>query len=460
MKKIKNLIGITFWLCIHLSCKKSDFLNKKPSTNINDPKTLSDFRLLLDNANVMNSGGGLAQASADDHIVSYSTYQTATITERNAYIWNKDLYGGDTGITDWNVPYQAVFYANVVLEGLAKSDSASSADGQYLKGWALFARAFAFYELTRNFCKPYDANSADQDLGIPLRLSSAIDYLKPRSTLRQSFNQIFADLNESLILLPAERPATNLNRPSKIAAYALLARIYLDRRDYSKAEENADKALGLYSTLIDYAAVSQTSATPFSKTNDELICNYGQSLAYSFLTANYIGAPDKVSPLLIALYASDDLRLKVYYGKNEDGSFYKKRGYNGFGLYPFIGLATDELYLIKAECLARRGETKLSMDKLNQLLVLRFDKRSIYRPLTALSSSEALEKILLERRKELIWRGLRWHDIKRLNKEGADIILSRTLNGTTYTLLPNDPKYVFPIPGDEIALSRIEQNIR
>ncbi|PTT01392.1 RagB/SusD family nutrient uptake outer membrane protein, partial [Pedobacter sp. HMWF019] len=366
----------------------------------------------------------------------------------------------DTGISDWNLPYQTIFYANIVLEGLVKSDSASSTKGQYLKGWALFSRAFAFYNLTRTFCKAYDAASANTDLGIPLRLASAIDYLKPRASLKESYNQIFADLNESLSLLPSERPSANLNRPSKIAAYALLARISLDMRNYTAAEKYAEQALALYSKLIDYNVVSQTSMTPFSRTNDELICNYGQYGNYSYMTANYVEAPDRVSALLIALYAPSDLRLKVFYGQNADGSFYKKRGYNGNGFYPFTGLATDELYLIKAECLARRNETKSAMDKLNQLLALRFDKSKTFQPVNASSSADALTKILLERRKELVWRGMRWNDLKRLNKEGANITLSRVLNGITYTLPPNDSRYVFPIPNDEITLSGIEQNPR
>ncbi|NRF38359.1 RagB/SusD family nutrient uptake outer membrane protein [Pedobacter foliorum] len=456
----KTWIYIIAVLLIIPSCKKSDFLNKKPSSLINIPSTLTDFQLLLDNTIVMNTTGGLSQVSADDHEISSTNYQTISTTERNAYIWDKVLYGAEIGIQDWNAPYQQVFYANVVLEGLAKSDSATSAQAQTLKGWALFARAFAFYDLTRNFCKAYDDKSADQDLGIPLRLSSSIDYLKPRSTLQQSFNQIFDDLNASIALLPSERPSANLNRPSKIAAYALLSRVYLDMRNYKDAEYYADQTLTFYSTLIDYNTVNQTSTTPFSRTNDELICNYSQVPTYGFLTGSHSTYPVRISSSLIKLYSENDLRLKVYYSEVPEGGYYKKRGYNGMGFYPFTGLATDEQYLIKAECLARRGETKLAMDKLNLLLINRFDKRITFKPLTALSSEEALSKILLERRKELVWRNLRWHDIKRLNKGGANITLTRTLNGIGYTLPPNDARYVFSIPNDEIALSGIEQNNR
>jgi len=460
MNCTRTWICITLVLVATISCKKSDFLNKKPNSTINYPSTLTDFQLLLDNTIAMNNTGGLSQISADDHEISSENYQLISGTERNAYIWNKVLFGDGIDIQDWSAPYKQIFYANVVLEGLAKSDSATSARAQTLKGWALFARAFAFYDLTRNFCRTYDASSASQDLGIPLRLSSGIDYIKQRGTLQQSFDQIFVDINASISLLPEERPSANLNRPSKIAGYALLSRIYLDMRDYSKAEYYADRSLALYSTLIDYNTISQTSSTPFSRTNDELICNYSQAPGYGFLSLNYSSSFARISPALIKLYSINDLRLKVYYGEATEGGYYKKRGYNGMGLYPFTGLATDEQYLIKAECLARRGETKLAMDKLNLLLINRFDKRVTFKPLTAHSSDDALSKILLERRKELVWRDLRWHDVKRLNKEGASITLTRIVNGITYSLPPNDPRYIFPIPNDEIALTGIEQNIR
>ena len=80
--------------------------------------------------------------------------------------------------------------------------------------------------------------------------------------------------------------------------------------------------------------------------------------------------------------------------------------------------------------------------------------------MTATSVSDALQKIQVERRKELVWRGLRWTDIKRYNKEGAGISLIRILNGTTYTLTPNSNLFVLPIPSDEIDISGIIQNPR
>jgi hypothetical protein len=67
---------------------------------------------------------------------------------------------------------------------------------------------------------------------------------------------------------------------------------------------------------------------------------------------------------------------------------------------------------------------------------------------------------LLERRRELLFRGLRFTDLLRLNKEGYQIALLRNLNGQQYALPPNSPLYVLPIPPDEIALTGEEQNPR
>jgi len=70
-------------------------------------------------------------------------------------------------------------------------------------------------------------------------------------------------------------------------------------------------------------------------------------------------------------------------------------------------------------------------------------------------------KILVERRKELVLRNVRWFDLRRLNKDPrlAKTLL-RKLNGQVYQLPPNDPRYTQYIPQSVIDLSGIEQNIR
>lgn len=459
---MKNYIVATYAFCLLTfiyGCKKSEFLDKKPSTNLLTPTTLADFQGLLDNTVEMNQTGGLCLMSSDEIQVSDTDWPTGSSTERNSYIWAKDIYAGDTKISDWNELYQQVFYANSVLDGLQQSPNLNTAQGQYLKGWALFARAFAFYDLTRTFCKAYNASTAGSDLGIPLRLKSGIDQIEQRASLQSSYTQILNDLTEALPLLPDTRPTQYFNRPTKPAVYAFLARLYLDMRNYSQAEVNADLALKSYNTLIDYNTVDSTTDIPFSKTNAELIYYAVQVPDYGDFTPVGDFTDGKIPVQLLKSYQNGDLRPGIFFGDYGDGTFYRKGGYDGNDNYSFTGFATDELYLIKAECLARDGQTTQAMSEVNALLINRF-KNTLYSPLNASTASEALTKILTERKKELVWRGLRWYDMKRLNAEGANISLTRIVEGQQYSLLPNDNRWVLPIPSDEIIQSGIAQNPR
>jgi hypothetical protein len=51
-------------------------------------------------------------------------------------------------------------------------------------------------------------------------------------------------------------------------------------------------------------------------------------------------------------------------------------------------------------------------------------------------------------------------DIKRLNKEGRNIIVKRKIGSDRIELLPNDNRYAWPIPPDIIELSGMKQNPR
>jgi hypothetical protein len=167
-----------------------------------------------------------------------------------------------------------------------------------------------------------------------------------------------------------------------------------------------------------------------------------------------------VDSTLYRSYDVNDLRRTVFYGVSGATPFWKGSYYNNGATYTiFNGIATDELYLNRAEARARAGNTADAMADLNALLVKRW-KTGTFIDLTAISSPEALEKILVERRKELAFRGLRWTDLRRLNLEGANITLTRVINNTTYTLPPNDLRWVLLIPEIEVNRSGIPQNPR
>ena len=79
----------------------------------------------------------------------------------------------------------------------------------------------------------------------------------------------------------------------------------------------------------------------------------------------------------------------------------------------------------------------------------------------AFNQEEALALVLTERRKELLFRGLRWTDLKRYNLESSSAeTLVRKIDQQEYKLDPNDLRYVFLIPSYVMTAAKFEQNPR
>ncbi|SDF61646.1 SusD family protein [Chitinophaga filiformis] len=442
------------------SCTK-EFLEKKPDRSLVTPSTLADYWTLLDNREIMNRTTTMSQLSSDDQYLPYTYFQTQPQSTRNIYTWNREIYDTADPGNDWTRGYNQVFYANCVLEGLEKIDRTATNQSEWnnIKGAALFFRAHAFYNLVELFGKPY-SQTAGADLGIPLRLSPNLEDISRRATLQQTYDQILADLKNARNLVPVVMDSYTA-RPAKPAVYALLARIYLNMGDYISAENYADSCLTLHNKLLDYNTLSLSSTAPFSTIEHP-------EIIFQTIMPNNLPLISRANTLidtvLLKSYASNDLRQAAFFRTLTPGTYFFKGSYTKFTA-PFSGLATDEMYLIRAEGRARRGEISLAMQDINLLLSYRFKKNtngtSTYVNQTAATSKQALDIVLTERRKELVFRGLRWLDLRRLNREpDRQITLRRLLNGTEYKLEPNAPRYIFPIPPLEISISGLQQNDR
>lgn len=456
-----SLFFIALLLLTFISCTKSTFLEKKPNTTIVIPNSLDDMTQLLDNQNItLFNSPAIGFLSADEYYYpTQESFDAAyTMTEKNCYLWNKDIYAGEKNISDWNAPYKAIFYTNVVLEAWNKLsiENKESEKGKFVKAWALFDRSYNYFNLVQIFSLPYDQNTGGKDLGVPLKLSADINDIQQRATVQETYDRILSDLTTAINLFEIPISSNNINRPSKSAGYALLARVYFYMRKYDKAMQATDSSLAIYNNLIDYNTIDPNADEPFGNHNGEVLYKSMANLDYTSIAVNPGYAIIDTS--LINLYEENDLRKYIFFHV-DNTNYFMKSGYNGTTGFPLVGLATDELYLIKAECQARSMDLNGSLETLNKLLVNRY-KTGAYSPIGVRSQAELLKTIINERRKELVWRGLRWQDIKRLNKEGYNIVLKRVLEGTVYTLAPNDPRYVMPIPDDEIALSHIQQNTR
>lgn len=241
------------------------------------PTTLKDFQSLLENDIVTRETPLLGELSSDNYYLPFSYWQNLKSKEHNAYIWAEDIFDEIGGVVDWNFPYQQVFYANVILEGLKNITVTSDNISEYnkVKGSALFLRGYAFYNLAQVFTPVYDSQDANAPhSGLPLRLSPNIDEKVGRSTNQQTYDQIIEDLTNAAGLLEDAVPMDNLNRSSRPAALALLARVHLSMRMYDDAGKYADSCLKMHGTLMDYNntnMVNPNGVKPFERKNLETL---------------------------------------------------------------------------------------------------------------------------------------------------------------------------------------------
>ncbi len=436
------------------SCKK--YLDATPDRTLVVPTSLNDLQALLDNNNTINRLLiGLGEASADNYYVTYEDWSSFEKGYRNVYVWGDELFFDNTNNV-WLQLYRPVYYANIVLENLLEIDRTPENDHKWdnLKGSALFIRARSFFILVTTFSKAFDHTTEDEDLGIPLRLTSDFNIKSVRATVGASYDRIISDLKMAIALLPAS--PLHVMRPSKPAAYGLLSRVYLSMRKYEQSGLYADSCLLLHNDLMNYnggdGVNASGSSDVFGRFNPEVIfSSYGGIVPLTKSNA-------RVDTVLYGLYDDYDLRKKLFFRENDDGSHAFVGNY--WDQYSkFYGLATDEMYLTRAECEIRLGHIKSALDDLNTLLEKRW-KTGSFSPITSSDPDKILTIILRERRKELLFRNLRWMDIKRLNKEGRNIIIKRNINGDVYSLKPNGNKFALPLPSYIIRLTGMKQNPR
>ncbi|WP_198171477.1 RagB/SusD family nutrient uptake outer membrane protein [Mucilaginibacter aquatilis] len=435
--------------CLALSsCKK--YLEAKPDQSIATPSTPEDLEGILNNYNFVNARYPSAgEIAADNYYLKTGDYNALLEYQRNFYTWQK--YGKNLG-TDYMAPYNAIEYANVILDALPKISIREESRKRQIEGSALYIRAAYHYALAQLFCGVYRPARADKDLGIAVRLTADIADKPVRTTIANTYIAIIADLQKAIPELPPL--ADTKFHVSRCAAYGLLARVYLSMSDFPNAGKYADAALAIYSTLIDLNKVNANANVPFPQFHDEVI--YDARVA---APAALQQARAKVDTLLYASYAANDLRKAVYYKNNTDGSKAFKGTYSGQANGAlFTGIATDELYLISAEAKARASDISGALQRLNTLLSKRW-KTGTFTPVTGTDAAQVLTRTLEERRKELPFRTLRWTDLRRLNEEPARaILLYRNISGTLYTLKPGDLRYVFQIDEEAVRLSGLEQN--
>ncbi len=456
----RSLLGrfIIYFILISVFtfCKKSSYLDAKPDQSLIIPETIEELQSVLDNTIILNGdrsgqrgvNPAFGEVAAGDFYVPSNLFSGSTgPSYKNLYTWQFD--NTERAYYDWAYPYRAIFYANIALNGLKKIIKEEENEPAYnnVMGSALFIRAQLFFQLAQVFSSHYNQSSANTDPGIVLKLDADINEPIKRSSVKETYQQIFSDLHLAKEILPVN--PIYKTRPSKIAALAQLARTHLIIQDYDSAYYYVQEALLLHNTLMDFNNlnwVNPSAAFPIKQYNPEVI--FHSCLVQTNIALLLGPSRLRVDSTLYSYYEANDIRKRAFFATQALGYSFKG-SYDGSATF-FGGISSNELYLIRAECHARGGRTTESMKDLNYLLRHRYVTNS-FTDLSASTAQEALGIILKERRKELLFRGLRWTDLRRLNAEGANITLKRIIDGVEYTLPPNDPRYTFLIPPDVIG---------
>ncbi|SFG87890.1 RagB/SusD family nutrient uptake outer membrane protein [Pedobacter insulae] len=444
---------------IFFSCKK-DWLEKKRDIKLIVPQTLNDLRLLLsDDDNIMMDNVNLMELSGDDYYVPNTIFSTLEPIERNLYLWSNTVYPEDRLIEDWDLAYKQIALANIVLDQIAKIPPTSAQQSEWndVKGSAQFLRAKSMYFLAQTFCKPY-SNNASSDLGIVIRKTADMAEPVTRATLQETYDLIDNDLISASSLL-TDLP-TMITSPSKVSAFALLARVSLVRGDFQNALKYANSSLALKSDILNFNTLNFGSffVMPAPQNNPEIL---QYSIASQRNHRAFILVYSRMQNDVYNQYDNNDLRKTAWFmnmGSGENGTNAYKGSYSA-NIDLFTGLSTTEVFLIRAEANARLNNPSAALTDVNRILEKRF-KTGTFTPIVA-PDAQVLSIVLAERQKELLRRGLRWSDIRRLSQTAeAPGFISRKIDGVEYKLLKGDTRYTLPIPNYIIRQNGIPQNPR
>lgn len=445
MRKI-NILLLLFTGVVWAGCNK--LLDEKSDQKLAVPSTLGDFQALMDNFTVLNSSEPIAlELSADDYSTADADLAGSSEPQRRMYSWQKDYLFAPAN-NDWSTTYKAVYHCGSVISGLESSGLNRDAAFNNVMGQALVFRSKFYLQAMAVWGKSY-LLSFGIDPGVPLRSSLNFNEPSVRATLKEGYDMAIEGLKKAAPLLPVR--SIHPYRPSRAAAYGLLARAMLYTGRYRDAGLYADSCIRLSDQLIDFNRLNSADRYPLALFNSEVVFD-----TYAAPGGPVVSTRARIDPRIIEAYQPNDLRKALFFTQT-GGNYFFKGTYHQPLL--FFGIATDEMYLTLAECLVRTGQVQQGLAVLDKLLLSRF-KTGTYIPVAVPDAQTALKVVLEERRKELVMRGLRWMDLKRLNAEGANIVISRNFNGQTVSLLPNDPRYALAIPEDVIQLSGIPQNER
>ena len=344
----------------------------------------------------------------------------------------------------WNAWYNGIYRCNDVLDHMAGK---TLANGDKYRGECLFMRSWWYFSLYRVF----GVVPVTRTVVTPVQAKTI-----PRCTEEEMYNLLVEDLKEAIDLLPAKRSA-EVARVTKIAAQALLGKVYLTFGKYAEAQTVLEDAMkdtnfGLMATtgaafdVADKMNKEILFAIYYNKTNDN-----GHGYWHSTNIADPKLRPNPTG-VFKSVYSADDNRYALIgeYQEITPGKLYAINKYmdtydatyttlvgNDF---PFLRYA--DVVLMYAEALGQQGNISEALTYLNKTRT-RADLPELTE--AEVSGKDAFIKELAdERGREFALEGQRWFDLVRL---GLAVDLFKSLG---YSL--DSHNLLFPIPHDQIEI--------
>ncbi len=373
----------------------------------------------------------------------------------------------------WNVMYQIIANANVVIAGSENAIGPQTENDSAL-GEALCYRAFAHFILVQTFAQRYDAGGNNTQDGVPLRVEPSVDPIA-RSSVEEVYERINMDLDDAIDLLEGYS-RSNPSHFDRSIALGIKARVALAQGNYAVAATAAAEARQGYNLMDsttymqgfnDYTADDWMWGALYDEIQSSNFTNWGGFMSRNFSSNQLRGNPKSISDELYNTIPSTDVRKAIFSVDGTHPNF--PDGVSlvaGHQLFPythqkFLALSNgdsradvpymrvSEMYLIEAEALARQG----GMD--SEAAVALFpmaQARDASYTLSTNTGTDLIDEIMLQRRWELWGEGFRFFDLKRLN-----LPLDRT-GGTnhnqalilTLEVPAGDIAWQWAIPQDEL----------
>ncbi|KQB37066.1 RagB/SusD family nutrient uptake outer membrane protein [Flavobacterium aquidurense] len=489
MKYFKNINAVklpAFFVLVFLLHGCSDFLEQEPGTQISITEQLKTKEGVLQAVNGMYRSlestlrGGNFAVYADlqggnlkfTPSRSESSKGQVSILEGVSNLYSFDDQPNNSNLASfYNNSYTVINQSNLILEFTDALTDATEAEKNQIKAEALTVRAYAHFLLSEVYSQNYGYTENASHLGIIYTKASINKGLvyPARETVANTYAFIIDDINTALNLYS---DAKILSGPvysyfSKTSAKALLARVYLSKKDWKNAYDTANDVITNSGVnLVSSAAYISQWAEPdlpiseilleftIPRTNEggasgSLSAFYGYTS--STVYGNYAASQD-----LIDLYEASDIRKQLFLVvpistivslQPVNLNYYFTKKFQGNPGYAAFRLS--EQYLIRAEAAFELNNTDQAKSDINTIR-----NRS---NASAVKDSENLkDAIFLERRKELCFEGQLLFDIGRnkkdISRNDGCIALSC---GLTYP----SPKFVLPIPRSNINLNpNLKQN--